>query len=32
MASLFNLGRTLKAWQMRKHNIRVVDEAGAAVN
>lgn len=30
--SLLNLGRTLKAWRMRKNNIRVVDEAGVAVN
>ena len=31
-ASLFNFRRTLKAWRMRKHNIRVVDETGAAMN
>lgn len=31
-ASLLNFRRTLKAWRMRKHNIRIVDEAGAAVN
>ena len=31
-ASLFNFKRTLKAGQMRKHNIRVVDETGAAMN
>jgi len=30
-ASLFNFRRTLKAWRMRKHNIRVVDETGAAM-
>lgn len=30
--SLLNPMRTLKAWQMRKHNIRVVDETGAAAN
>jgi flavin-dependent dehydrogenase len=29
---LFNLGRTLKTGRMRKHNIRVVDEAGAAMH
>lgn len=28
-ASLLNLRRTLKAWRMRKHNIQVVDDAGA---
>jgi flavin-dependent dehydrogenase len=32
VASLLNPGRTLKAWRMRKNNIRVVDEAGAEVN
>lgn len=32
VASLFNFRRTLKAWQMRKHNIQVVDEPGTAVN
>jgi flavin-dependent dehydrogenase len=31
-ASLFNIRRTLKAWRMHKHNIRVVDETGAAIN
>ena len=31
-ASLFNFRRTLKSWRMRKHNIRAVDETGAAVN
>ncbi|MBT9611726.1 MAG: tryptophan 7-halogenase [Burkholderiales bacterium] len=31
-ASLLNFRRTLQAWRMRKHNIRVVDEAGTAVN
>jgi hypothetical protein len=31
-ASLLNLGRTVKAWRMRKHNIRVVDETGAAMH
>lgn len=31
-ASLFNFGRTLQAWRMRKLNIRAVDETGAAVN
>jgi len=31
-ASLLNFRRTLKAWRMRKHNIRVVDDAGAAMN
>ncbi|MEK6664783.1 MAG: NAD(P)/FAD-dependent oxidoreductase [Pseudomonadota bacterium] len=31
-ASLLNFRRTVKAWRMRKHNIRVVDETGAAVN
>ena len=30
--SLSNFRRTLKAGQMRKHNIRVVDETGAAMN
>ena len=30
--SLLNFRRTLKAWRMRKHNIRVVDEIGAAMN
>ena len=30
--SLLNPMRTLQAWQMRKHNIRVVDETGAAAN
>jgi hypothetical protein len=31
-ASLLNSRRTLKAWRMRKHNIRVMDETGAAKN
>ncbi len=31
-ASLLNFRRTWKAWRMRKHNIRVVDETGAAMN
>ncbi len=31
-ASLLNFRRTLTAWRMRKYNIRVVDEAGAASN
>lgn len=31
-ASLLNPMRTLKAWRMRKHNIRVVNESGAAIN
>ncbi|HUX63508.1 hypothetical protein [Sulfuricella sp.] len=31
-ASLLNFRRTLKASRMRKHNIRVVDETGAAMN
>jgi hypothetical protein len=31
-ASLFNIRRILKAWRMHKHNIRVVDETGAAMN
>ena len=31
-ASLLNFKRTINAWRMRKHNIRAVDEAGAAVN
>lgn len=29
-ASLLNLRRTLKAWRMRKHNIRAVEESAAA--
>jgi flavin-dependent dehydrogenase len=29
-ASLLNFRRTLKAWQARRHNIRAVDEIGAA--
>ena len=29
-ASLLNLSRTFKAWRMRKHNIRAVEESGAA--
>ena len=31
-ASLLNLRRTIKAWRMRKHNIRAVGEAGAAIS
>ncbi|MHB1174211.1 MAG: NAD(P)/FAD-dependent oxidoreductase [Sulfuriferula sp.] len=31
-ASLLNFRRTLKAWRMRKRNIRPVDEAGATVS
>jgi len=31
-ASLLNFRRTLKAWRMRKRNIRVVDETGAAMS
>ena len=31
-ASLLNFRRTLKAWRMRRHNIRVVAETGAAAN
>jgi flavin-dependent dehydrogenase len=31
-ASLLDFRRTLKAWRMHKHNIRVVDETGAAMN
>jgi len=31
-ASLLNFRRTLKVRRMYKHNIRVVDETGAAVN
>jgi flavin-dependent dehydrogenase len=31
-ASLLNFKRTLKAWRMRKHNIRVVGETGAATD
>jgi 2-polyprenyl-6-methoxyphenol hydroxylase-like FAD-dependent oxidoreductase len=31
-ASLLNFRRTFQAWRMRKHNIRAVDETGAAVN
>jgi hypothetical protein len=31
-ASLLNFRLTLKAWRMRKHNIRVVDETSAAMN
>jgi len=31
-ACLFNLGRTLAAGRARKHNIRVVDETGAAIS
>jgi len=32
IVSLLNFRRTFLAWRMRKHNIRVVDEAGVAVN
>ncbi len=32
VTSLFNLSRTLKAWRMRKHNIRQTDETSAAIN
>lgn len=32
VGSLFHFRRTLKAWRMRKHNIRVVDATGGAVN
>ena len=31
-SSLLNCRRTLKAWRIRKHNIRAVDGTGAAVN
>jgi flavin-dependent dehydrogenase len=31
-ASVLNFRRTLQAWRMRKRNIRVVDETGAAMN
>jgi len=31
-ASLLNFGRTLKAWRMHKHDIRIVDETDAAMN
>ncbi len=31
-ASVFNIRRTVQAWRRRKHNIRPVDEASAAVN
>lgn len=31
-SSLLNFRRTLKAWRIRKHNIRAVDGTGAAVN
>ncbi len=31
-ASLLNFRRTLTAWRLRKHNIRVADETGAAMN
>ena len=31
-ASLLNFRRTLTAWRMRKYNIRVADESGAASN
>ena len=30
--SMLNFRRTLKAWRIRKRNIRVVNEAGAATN
>ena len=30
--SLLNFRRTLKAWRMRKHNIRVVADTGVAIN
>jgi DMSO reductase anchor subunit len=29
VASIFHLGRTLKAWRMRRNNIRLVDETAA---
>ena len=32
IGSLFNFRRTLNAWQMRKHNIRIVNDADAAVH
>ena len=32
IGSLFNFRRTLNAWHMRKHNIRVVNDADAAVH
>jgi 2-polyprenyl-6-methoxyphenol hydroxylase-like FAD-dependent oxidoreductase len=31
-ASLLDFRRTLKAWRMHKHNIRVVDDTGAAMS
>jgi hypothetical protein len=31
-ASLLNFRHTLKAWRMHKHNIRIMDETGAAMN
>jgi flavin-dependent dehydrogenase len=31
-ASLLNPRRTVQAWRMRKHNIRVVDDTGAAMH
>ncbi len=30
--SIVNFGRTLKAWRMRRHNIRLLDEPGATGN
>ena len=32
VSSLLDSRCTLKAWRMRKHNILVVDETGAAMN
>jgi len=32
VSSLLDFRRALKAWRVRKHNIRVVDETGAAIN
>jgi flavin-dependent dehydrogenase len=32
IASIFNFNRTLKAWQMRRDNIRPTDEPGATIN
>ncbi|MBY0268431.1 MAG: FAD-dependent oxidoreductase [Burkholderiales bacterium] len=31
VTSVFNFNRTLKAWRMRRNNIRPVDETGAAI-
>lgn len=31
LASIFNFNRTLKAWRMRRNNIRLVDEPGTTV-